>query len=104
MTACAGTFCAAGPALRRSKPSPDEFSILEEAGLLAGFTWDGVEQLRAPALKVIQYESRPSSRYTPRELVIAVFHVISKVNLYCSINIDREVFIALISVEPQTQA
>ena len=35
VTACGGTFCAAGPELRRSKGSPDEVSILEAARVLA---------------------------------------------------------------------
>ena len=46
VTACEGTFCAAGPALRRSKGSPDGFSILGVERSLEHISWDKVEQGR----------------------------------------------------------
>ena len=75
MTTCAGKFCTVGPALpglKRSKPSTDEFSILEAARLLAHGSWDEVEQGHH-ALEVVSLARQ--NGYIPLKLVISVFHV-----------------------------
>ena len=76
VTACEGTLFAAGPALRRSKGSPDEFSILEAARLVAHSSWDKLEQGNH-VLEVV-YPNRKAPWYCqmPRKLVIPNFHVI----------------------------
>jgi len=79
MTACAGTFCAAGPALRRAKGSPDEFSILEAVRLLAHSSWNGVEQGHH-ALEVVYLQRRACYIQSSTKLVITIFHVFSTIH------------------------